>query len=55
MIGIIAGARCAVDGREGTVTEVWDGDSVAVLFDDEPGKVMVVELSDPTLVFEGER
>ena len=45
------GTHVLVDGRPGTITEVFDGDSVAIEFDDRPGFVMVVLMDDPTLIF----
>lgn len=43
------GRRCTVDGRAGVITEVFDGDSIAILFDDDQTTVMIVYLDDPTL------
>lgn len=48
---IMEGIRVVVDGRAGTVTEVFDGDSIAIEFDDRPGIVMIVQLDDPALIF----
>jgi len=45
------GTRVVVDGREGTICEVFNGDSISIEFDDRPGVVMVVELCDPALIF----
>lgn len=39
----MVGKRVKLDGRHGTITEVFDdGVTVAVEFDDRPGVVMVV-------------
>jgi len=49
---IAAGCRCSLAGRPGTITEVFDGDSVAIVFDDDADRVMVVDLDDVDLVVE---
>ena len=45
------GVRVSVAGRPGTITDVFEGDSIAVVFDDDETTVMIVQLDDPTLEF----